>query len=161
MSNEPANAIMRLLKIIFIPIQRWSFPQGARYSSISFASSPLSMARTRICRTTARASRGESSSGGWWQRPQLVWNLFSPSELAVVCLDFWFELLCPLVAAPCAAANKQAVAMQKNRLAATVTSRRFIRMLQARAETGNDKLSQSSTRLHPWNEKCIAVRMLH
>src|SRR5215813_6737137 len=53
---------------------------GARYSRISFSSSALSIARTRICRTTARASRGEMASGALWHRPQLVRNRLSPSE---------------------------------------------------------------------------------
>jgi hypothetical protein len=57
---------------------------------MSFSSSALSMARTRMCRTTARASRGEIDSGGLWQRPQFAWNRLSPSvwDVLVAALDF-------------------------------------------------------------------------
>jgi hypothetical protein len=56
------------------------------YLRIRRSSSALIIARTRIWRTTARASRGERSSGGLWQRPHCASKRFSPS-LADVCFD--------------------------------------------------------------------------
>jgi hypothetical protein len=56
--------------------------QGARNFRIRRSSSWVSMARTRIWRRTVRASRGDISSGGWWQRPQLALKRLSPSALS-------------------------------------------------------------------------------
>src|SRR5580704_8954255 len=72
---------------------------GARNLRISFSSSSVSVARTRICRTTARASRGEMFSGALWQRPQCVRNNFSPCAASSVALTLVFvgDVVCGFV----------------------------------------------------------------
>lgn len=106
---------------------------------MSFSSSALSIARTRICRTTARASLGEISSGGLWQRPQFVWKRFSPSvgDAGAVLAGFGFEffgegflLVCAMVATH---------APQEQMKTTEMSFRCFIWILRAKAETGTDK----------------------
>jgi hypothetical protein len=43
-------------------------------------SSSVIMARTLMWRMAAAITRGGNLCGGWWQRPQLMRNLFSPSS---------------------------------------------------------------------------------
>jgi hypothetical protein len=102
---------------------------------MNFSSSALSIARTRMCRTTARASRGEISSGGLWQRPQLVWNRFSPSvdDPCAVRVTFGFALLVELDLFAWALAR--ADQLNKQRKAVKTDIWGFIWILQAKAET--------------------------
>jgi hypothetical protein len=50
------------------------------YRRISRMSSSVIMARTLMWRMAAAITRGGNLCGGWWQRPQLTRNLFSPSN---------------------------------------------------------------------------------
>src|SRR5215467_8762063 len=101
---------------------------GARYLRINFSSSALSIARTRICRTTARASRGEMASGALWHRPQLVRNRLSPSEA----FD-WAGLFCAF------GLSAKGEKTSTQRKAASAVRSRLTWLLQATRETRNGR----------------------